>query len=63
MFPSWLSRGRPSRHSYSPTTKCSQSPTDVLLTKTVSLEHKPDDIGQDKLRQTCSKNISWKPQT
>eukprot|EP00959_Pyramimonas_sp_CCMP1952_P163532 3419057-Pyramimonas_sp.AAC.1 len=26
------------------------------------LEHKDDVIQQDRLRQKCSKNISWKPQ-
>eukprot|EP00959_Pyramimonas_sp_CCMP1952_P166380 3477477-Pyramimonas_sp.AAC.1 len=36
-------------------------PPNVLITKTMLLEHKPNVIEQDRLRQKWSKNISWKP--
>eukprot|EP00959_Pyramimonas_sp_CCMP1952_P423267 8866028-Pyramimonas_sp.AAC.1 len=37
-------------------------PKDVLRTKTMFLEHKPDVLKQDSPSQKCSKNSSWKPQ-
>eukprot|EP00959_Pyramimonas_sp_CCMP1952_P117394 2454104-Pyramimonas_sp.AAC.1 len=38
------------------------NPKNALRTKALFFEREPDVIKQDRLRQNCSENSSWKPQ-